>query len=84
MAESLIIAAIVAAAGCYAWKKLAKTMGGRKACCDQGEDSCAFKDFIVKEGGNVERLNCAAADREKRMEGNSAVVQSAKSKESTA
>ena len=65
MAEMLIIAVIVAVAGWYAWKKLYAEARGKKACCEQGEGSCAFKDFIDKEG-NPERLNCTADERKKR------------------
>ena len=82
MAEMLIITAIVALAGVYAWKKLSKTMRGKKACCEQGEESCAFKDFIDKEG-NPGRLNCSEADREKRLAGKSAPVHSSRPNKST-
>lgn len=84
MLESVIIAVIVGIAGWYTWKKLAKTVSGKKACCDKGEDSCAFKDFLVSENGNVERLNCSAADREKRMARQGKIRQSSKPKASTA
>jgi len=63
MLETIVIVAIVAVAAVFAWKKLAGTASGEKACCEDGED-CAFKDFIAKEG-KPERLNCRATGRKK-------------------
>lgn len=57
MLEMVIIAVIVAAAGYYTYRKLAPSVGGSKACCEQGDD-CSFKEFIAKEG-NMERLKCS-------------------------
>ena len=82
MAEMLIIFGIIALAGVYTWKRLSKTMRGRKACCEQGEDSCAFKDFIDKEG-HPERLDCSAADRQRRLAGKNAPISTSLPKKST-
>ena len=66
MLELIVIYAIVAVAGWYAWKKLARMAAGKKACCDSGDEACKFRDFIEKEG-HPERLNCSAKDRARRM-----------------